>query len=48
MPVRLLQNVNVTDAFARDSATKNVAQGFSQGFCNRTNRLWDENLEPYR
>lgn len=24
MPVRLLQNVNVTDAFARDSATKNV------------------------
>ena len=24
MPVRFLQNVNVTDAFARDSATKNV------------------------
>ena len=24
MPDRFLQNVNVTDAFARDSATKNV------------------------
>lgn len=25
-----------------------IAQGFSQGFCNRTNRWWDENLELYR